>query len=80
MAFISNPVPATAKLSKQGTYTQTYSTATRVQAQGALTTNLSLPLLTEAVSSLNTTNTAVNELKQLVNGLIDDLQALELIG
>lgn len=80
MASVSNPAPAAAKLAKQGTYTQTYSTAARTHAEEALSTSISLTLVSEVVPILNQQNKAINELKKLCNGLVDDLQALELVG
>lgn len=73
--FLNMPAVA-----KQGTYTQTYSEATRTQAASALSTTVSISLLTEVAGQINTTNTAVNELKKLINGLIDDLQAAGIVG
>lgn len=66
-----------AKLPKAGeppAYTQTYSTAARTHAASELPTNITATLLTEVISQLNTTNAAVNELKKLLNALIDDAQ------
>lgn len=77
---ISNPPSAAVKLTKQAAYTQTYSSATRTHAAEALSTSVSIALLTEVQGQINTTNAAVNELKKLVNSLIDDSQALELAG
>ena len=77
MGDISNP---SGGIAKQGTYTQTYSEAARTQAAGALSTSVSISLLTEVAGQFNTTNAAVNELKKLVNGLIDDLQAAGIVG
>lgn len=79
MSMVSNPAPAT-KLTKQGTYTQTYSPAARIQALEALSTSISIALLTEVAGQINTTNAAVNELKKLANGIVDDMQTLEMVG
>lgn len=63
-----------------GTYVQTNSTASRTHAKAALSTNITgLTLVTEVIDSLETTNDAVNELKQLVNALIDDLQTAKVV-
>lgn len=61
-------------------YTQTYSTAARVHVEAALATNLSLTLVTEVVPILNAQNKTINELKTLVNALIDDLQSVGVIS
>lgn len=66
-----------AKLPKAGeppAYTQTYSTAARTHAEPEMATNISLALLTEVAPILNNQNKAINELKKLVNALIDDAQ------
>lgn len=59
-------------------YTQTFSTAARTHAESALPTDLAATLITEVVTALNSTNKAVNELKKLANGLIDDQQSVGL--
>lgn len=69
-----------AKPSEPPVYTQTYATATRIHAADALPTNIAVTLIGEVVTQLNATNSAVNELKKLVNGLIDDSQARGLAG
>lgn len=56
------------------TYTQTFSEATRTHAKSALATNIAVALVTELDTEVNKTNEAVNELKKVINGLIDDLQ------
>lgn len=76
MAQISNPM----SIAQQGTYTQTYSESTRTQAASALSTTVSIALITEVAAQVNATNTAVNELKKLTNGLIDDMQAAGIVG
>jgi hypothetical protein len=60
-------------------YTQTFSTAARTQAEAELPTNISATLITELNSQANATNKALNEIKKLVNGLVDDLQATGII-
>ena len=55
-------------------YTQTFAEVTRTQAAAALATNVNPTLLTEVPALINSTNTAVNEVKKLINALIDDLQ------
>lgn len=55
-------------------YTQTYATKARTQAKPELSEAVSATLVAEIVTQLNTTNAAVNELKKLCNGIIDDLQ------
>ena len=77
MGDISNP---TAAIAKQGTYTQTNSEAARTHAANALSTSVSISLLTEVAGQINSTNTAINELKKLVNALIDDLQGAGIVG
>lgn len=64
-----------AKPAEPSTYTQTYSSAARSHAEEALPTGLAATLVTEVVTALNSTNKAVNELKKLVNGIVDDLQS-----
>ena len=61
-------------------YTQTYSPAARTHVANALSTGISITLLTEVAGLMNTTNAAVNELKKVVNALIDDLQEAGIIG
>jgi hypothetical protein len=61
-------------------YTQTYSTAGRTHAAAALSTSITISLLTEVAGQMNTTNAAVNELKKVVNALIDDLQETGIIS
>lgn len=56
------------------TYTQTNSEVSRTHAKSALATNIAVALVTELDTEVNKTNEAVNELKKVVNGLIDDLQ------
>lgn len=77
---ISNPPSAAVKLTKQAAYTQTYSNVVRTHAKEALSTSISLTLVSEIVPILNAQNETINELKKLVNSLIDDLQVLELAG
>lgn len=60
-------------------YTQTYSTATRTHAKSELSEAVSATLIAELVTQLNTTNAAVNELKKLSNGVIDDLQTASVL-
>lgn len=77
----SYPNPAVAGLSqvtKRGAWTQTYGATTRAHALSSLSTSAVIGLLTDVPGAFNTTNAAVNELKQLVNSLIDDLQVLGL--
>jgi hypothetical protein len=67
-----------AKLPKAGeppAYTQTFSTAARTHVEPEMSTSLSIALLTEVAPILNAQNKAINELKKLVNALIDDAQA-----
>lgn len=64
-----SPVPA---------YTQTFSTAARTHVAAELSTTLTGLLLTELIEQLNTTNKAVNELKKLCNGVVDDMQVVGL--
>lgn len=56
-------------------YTQTNSETTRVHSKAALSTSITIALLTEVAGFVNTTNSAVNELKKVVNQVIDDLQS-----
>lgn len=56
-------------------YTQTFSTAARTHAEAELPTNISATLVSEVDTQLNATNKALNELKKLANGIVDDLQA-----
>lgn len=79
MGSVSNPSGA-AKLTKSAAYTQTYSTAARTHVVEALSTSISATLIAELVTQLNSTNSAVNELKKLANGVIDDLQTDEILG
>jgi len=69
-----------APVAKTSAYTQTYGTASRSHVEEALATNLSLTLVTEVVPVLNAQNKCINELKKLVNQLIDDLQAVGVVG
>jgi hypothetical protein len=55
-------------------YTQTYATAARTHAEPELSTTISVTLVTELDTELNKTNKAVNELKKLINSVIDDHQ------
>lgn len=71
---------AVVKPGSPNAYTQTYTTAARSHAKEKLSTSVTIALLTEVAGQINTTNGAVNELKDLINGLIDDLQAAGLIG
>jgi hypothetical protein len=63
-----------AAAARSAAYTQTYSTAARTHVEAELPTNISATLVTEIDTSLNTTNKAVNELKKLINSVIDDQQ------
>ena len=68
-------MPFYAERSSNSTYVQTNATVSRTHAKATLSTNITgLVLLTEVIDSLETTNDTVNEVKQLVNALIDDLQ------
>lgn len=84
---IGNTASFLVKPESPATFTQTYSTPTHTHAKAALGTNLPTnlnivtTLLGTLVTEVNTSNTrtnqiaeALNELKQLVNGLIDDCQ------
>lgn len=71
MAFYGASPPS----ARPAAYTQTFSEDTRTHARPALSTTISLTLLTEVASLMNNTNLAVNELKKLVNQVIDDLQS-----
>lgn len=64
-----------APVARSAAYTQTYSTAARVQAEPELPTTITATLITELDAELNKTNKAVNELKKLINSVIDDFQA-----
>lgn len=56
-------------------YTQTYAATTRTHGKTALSESVAITLLTDVPGLMNTTNAAVNELKKLVNQVIDDLQS-----
>lgn len=72
--------PGTVSGAPRPAYTQTYAPAVRVHALNALSTAVVVTLLTDTPGLFNTTNATVNELKQVVNQLVDDLQALGLVG
>lgn len=55
-------------------YTQTNSETTRTHAKAALATNISVVTVAELDTEVNKTNEAVNEIKKLLNAVIDDLQ------
>jgi hypothetical protein len=71
---LSNPPTPGAGGPFGSAYTQTYSTKARTQAKTELSESVTIALLTEVAGQFNTTNAAVNELKKLINGVIDDLQ------
>lgn len=72
--FGSTPVtPSNIGFTKNA-YTQTYSTAARTHTASALSESVTVALLTDVPALINSTNAAVNELKKLSNGVIDDLQ------
>jgi hypothetical protein len=71
MAFYGVTPPS----ARPAAYTQTYSATTRVHAKTALSESVVIALLTDVPGLVNTTNAAVNELKKLVNQVIDDLQS-----
>jgi hypothetical protein len=56
-------------------YTQTYAATTRTHAKAALSESVAITLLTDVPGLMNTTNAAINEIKKLVNQVIDDLQS-----
>lgn len=79
----SYPAPTVTKINGLGqrpAYTQTYAPSVRAHALGALSTAVVVGLLTDVPGLFNTTNATVNELKQIVNQIIDDLQAFGLAG
>lgn len=74
MGSLSNPATSGAGGPFGSAYTQTFATKARTQAEAELPTNISATLVAEIVTQLNATNKALNELKKLCNGIIDDLQ------
>lgn len=70
---------STAPIARPTAYTLTYAVATRTHAAAALSTNVAVALLTDVPAQFNATNAAVNEVKQLVNSIIDDLKAFGLL-
>lgn len=60
-------------------YTQTFSEISHTHASSALSTSITIALLTEVAGFVNTTNAAVNELKKVVNAMIDDLQTAKML-
>ena len=80
MGFLANPGASGAGGPFGTAYTQTYSTAARSHVKEALATNISLALLTEVAPILNKQNEAINELKALLNNVIDDLQSGKILS
>jgi hypothetical protein len=63
-------------VTRASAYTQTNSTAARTHAATALSENVTVTLLTDTPALFNSTNAAINEVKKLVNAIVDDLQAV----
>lgn len=80
MGSLSNPTTAGAGGPFGSAYTQTFATAARTQAKAELSEAVSATLIAEIVTQLNTTNAAVNEVKKLCNGIIDDLQTGKILS
>ncbi len=80
MGSLVNPTSASAGGPFGLAYAQTYSTAARNHVKEALATNVSIALLTEVAPILNKQNETINELKALVNNMIDDLQTGKILS
>jgi hypothetical protein len=80
MGFIANPASSGAGGPFGTAYTQTYATSARSHVKEALATNISLALLTEVAPILNKQNETINELKTLLNSVIDDLQTGKILS
>jgi len=65
-----------APVERAAKYTQTYATAARTHAEPELSTTITVALVTELDTELNKTNKAVNELKKLINSLINDSRGI----
>lgn len=68
-----------AAVARSAAYTQTYATAARSHVEAELPTTIGATLITELDAELVKTNKCVNELKKLINSVIDDGQTYGLL-